>query len=160
MLRRSLSIFWYLCATLVVLSALALSLARLALPLLEARAGQLEALVSATVGEDARIGRLELAWRGLGPELQLHALALHDQKSGQELLTARELRINFNVLRSLWAWAPVPSRLVLLGSELSLHRDAEGRLAVQGIQLHTQRMNPWLLVLAQPHVELRDVRVH
>ncbi|MDX5410063.1 MAG: hypothetical protein LPJ94_07585, partial [Thauera sp.] len=77
---------WYLIAALVVLSALALSVARLALPLLESRAGQLEALVSATVGENARIGRLEVGWRGLGPELQVHALALHDHESGQELL--------------------------------------------------------------------------
>lgn len=160
MLRRVLSIVWYLIAALVVLSALALSVARLALPLLEARAGQLEALVSATVGEDARIGRLELSWRGLGPELQMHALTLRDRDSGQELLTARELRINFSVPRSLLAWEPVPSRLVLLGSELNLFRDAEGRLSVQGIQLQARRANPWLLVLAQPHVELRDIRVH
>lgn len=160
MLRRALSIVWYLIAALVVLSALALSVARLALPLLESRAGQLEALVSATVGEDARIGRLELSWRGLGPELQVHALVLHDRESGRELLTARELRINFSVPRSLLAWTPVPSRLVLLGSELSLFRDAEGRLSVQGIQLRARRANPWLLVLAQPHVELRDIRVH
>jgi uncharacterized protein (TIGR02099 family) len=159
-MRRILSVVWYLCAALVVLSALAMSLARLALPLLEARAGQLEALVSATVGEDARIGRLEVAWRGLGPELQLHSLVLRDRDSGEELLTARELRINFSVPRSLLAWEPVPSRLVLLGSELSLFRDAEGRLSVQGIQLHARRANPWLLVLAQPHVELRDIRVH
>ncbi|MFN2309842.1 MAG: YhdP family protein [Gammaproteobacteria bacterium] len=160
MLRRALSVIWYLGATLVVLAALTLSLARLALPLLEARAGQLEALVSAAVEHPARIGRLELAWRGLGPELRVHALTLSDPVSGQALLTARELRISLGVLDSLRAWRPVPARVVLLGSELSLHRDAEGRLAVQGIQVQLPRANPWLLVLAQPLVELRDIRVH
>lgn len=159
MLRRLLSILWYLCATLVVVAAVGFSLARLALPMLESRASQLEILVRDAVGQDVQVGRLEVAWRGLGPELRVYDFAVHDQDTSQTLLTAREMRIDFSLLHSLWAWRPVPSRLVLLGSDVNVYRDATGHWAVQGIRLRSPQKNPWLLVFGQPHVELRDIRV-
>jgi len=80
--------------------------------------------------------------------------------SAQPLLSAHELRVTFSVIKSLWAWRLVPSRFVVLGSELSLQRNAEGNFAVQGVHLKASRVSPLLMVLAQPHVELRDIRVH
>lgn len=159
MLRRLLSILWYLCATLVVVAAVGFSLARLALPMLESRANQLEILVKDVVGQDVQIGRLEVAWRGLGPELRVYDFAVHDQETSQALLTAHEMRIDFSLLDSLLAWRPVPSRLVLLGSDVSVYRDAAGHWAIQGIRLRSPQQNPWLVVFGQPHVELRDIRV-
>ncbi|MBI5462070.1 MAG: TIGR02099 family protein [Gammaproteobacteria bacterium] len=163
MLRRLLLTLWYACTALVVAAALGLSLGRLALPLLEARTGQLEAWVKEAIGQEVEIGRLELSWYGFGPELRVHDIALRDgtPNAAQEapLLKARELRIALDSLRSLWAWRPVPSRLVVVGSALSLSRTADGRIEVQGIHAQTPQINPWLLVLSQPHVELRDIRV-
>ena len=163
MLRRLLLTLWYACTALVVLAALGLSLGRLALPLLETRSGQLEALVEQAIGQDVEIGRLELSWYGLGPEVRIHDVVLPEAQSAQSaqpLLSAHELRVTFNVIKSLWAWTLVPSRFVVLGSELSLQRNAEGNFAVQGVHLKASRVSPLLMVLAQPHVELRDIRVH
>lgn len=162
MLRRILLSLWYLLAAFVVLAALSLSVARLVLPLLETPNAQLESLVRDTVGQDAKIGRLELAWRGFGPELRVYDFALGKTEGApwRPLLSARELRIGFDLVRSMWSRRPVPSRLVLLGSEIGLYRTADGHLGVEGIQLQAAHANPWLLVLAQPHVELRDIRVH
>lgn len=161
-MRRLFLTLWYLLAAFVVLAALSLSVARLVLPLLETPNAQLETLVRDTVGADAKIGRLELAWRGLGPEVRVYdfALGVTEGAPWQPLLSARELRIGFDLLRSLWTQRAVPSRLVLLGSDIGLYRQADGHLAVEGIQMRTAHANPWLLVLAQPHVELRDIRVH
>ncbi|HEY9198922.1 MAG TPA: DUF3971 domain-containing protein, partial [Gammaproteobacteria bacterium] len=160
-MKRLLLSLWYLCAALVVVAALSFSLARLILPLLDTPNAELESLVRATVGEDARIGRLELAWRGLGPELRVYDFALGTAADAEQpLLSARELRIGFNLLRSAWARRPVPSRLVLLGSDISVYRDAAGKFAVQGLHMRAAHTNPWLLVLAQPRVELRDIRLH
>ncbi|MBU1190850.1 MAG: TIGR02099 family protein [Gammaproteobacteria bacterium] len=160
MLRRLLSILWYSSAALVVVVALGFSLARLTLPMLESRAGQLETLIKDAVGQEVQIGHLEISWRGLGPEVRVYDFAVNDQTTSQALLTARELRIDISLLRSLWVWRPVPSRLVLLGSEVNIYRDAAGRLAVQGVHLRSRKMNPWLVVFGQPHVELRDIRLH
>ncbi len=160
MLRRLLLTLWYACTALVVLAALGLSLGRLALPLLETRSGQLEALIEQVIGQDVEIGRLELSWYGLGPEVRIHDFALPDAQRTQPSLRAHELRVAFNVVKSLWAWRPVASRFVVLGSELSLQRNADGHFAVQGVQLKASRVSPLLMVLAQPHVELRDIRVH
>lgn len=159
-MRRLLLTLWYACTALVVLAALGLSVGRLALPMLEARAGQLQALVKEAIGQDVEIGRLELSWYGFGPELRVHDVVLGDDTDTQAPLKARELRIALDSLRSLWTRRPVPSRLVVLGSELSLSRAADGRIAVQGIHMQTPQVSPWMLVLAQPHVELRDIRVH
>ena len=160
MLRRLLRLFWYLLAAFVVLAALGLSVARLALPMLEARAGQLETLLQELSGEDVRVGHLEVDWRGFGPELRVYDFALRDHASGEVLLTARELRVDFSVLRSLWNRRLEPSRVVLLGSEIRLYRTTDGRLQVAGVQMRRAQNRAWPLVLSQPHVELRDIRVH
>ena len=160
MLRPLLRVFWYLLAGFVVAAALGLSVARLALPMLEARAGQLETMLQELSGEDVRVGHLEVDWRGFGPELRVYDFALRDRESTEELLTARELRVDFDLWRSLWAWRPVPGRLVLLGSEIRLSRGRDGRLAVEGIHMRRAENRAWPLVLSQPHVELRDIRMH
>ena len=160
MLRRLLIGLWYIGASLVVAAALLFSVGRLLLPLLESHEGRLEALVKQAIGQDTRIGELELSWRGFGPELRVTDVALYDAPSGRDLLTARELRIGVDLWASLWAWRPVPSQVILVGSEVSLYRDADGRFRVEGVQFRMPRGNPWLLVLSQPRVELRDIQVH
>lgn len=160
MLRRLLIGLWYLGASLVVAAALLFSVGRLLLPLLEAHEGRLEALVKEAVGQDTRIGGLELSWRGLGPEVRVTDVALYDASSDRDLLTARELRIGFDLWASLRAWRAVPSQVVLVGSEVGLYRDADGGFRVEGVRLRVPHGNPWLLVLSQPRVELRDIRVH
>lgn len=159
MLRRLLLTLWYACTAVVVLAALGLSLGRLALPMLEARSGQLETLVREVIGQDVEIGRLELSWYGFGPELRVHDVVVGKDADKQTPLKVRELRIALDALRSLWTRRPVAARLVVLGSDMSLSRAADGRIAVQGMQMKTPQVSPWLLVLAQPHVELRAVRV-
>lgn len=160
MFHRLVTYLWYGCASLLVLAALALSIARLALPMLEVRESQLAGWVRDTVGHDLRIGRLDVAWRGWGPELRVVDVQLTEPATQQPVLTAQELRIGINLLRSLWTQQLQPARLVLIGSELGVLRNADGRLAIEGIQLQTPAANPWLIVLAQPQVELRDLRVH
>lgn len=160
MLRRLLNLFWYLSASLLVVAALLLSLARLALPMLDVRESQLASWMRATVGHDLRIGELDLAWRGLGPELRVAQVTLSDPQSQQALLTADELRIGIDLWKSLWAWHLQPSSLVLIGSELRLSRDAQGAFSVEGLQLRQTAANPWRVILSQPKVELRSIRVH
>lgn len=160
-MRRVLLGFWYLLAALVVLMALGFSIGRLVLPLLDAPNSRLEALVRDTVGQDVHIGRLELAWRGFGPELRVYDVTIgNGAAAAPPLLSARELRIGVSLPRSLWARRPVAARLVLLGSEISAYRDAAGKFAVQGLHFNAAQANPWALVLAQPRVELRDIRLH
>ena len=160
-MRRVLLSVWYLLAALVVVTALGFSIGRLVLPLLDAPNSRLEALVRDTLGQDAHIGRLELTWRGFGPELRVYDVTIGSAgAAAPPPLSARELRIGISLPRSLWARRPVTSRLVLLGSEISVYRDAAGKFAVQGLHLHAARSNPWALVLAQPRVELRDIRLH
>lgn len=159
MLRRLFIGLWYIGASLVVAAALLFSVGRLLLPLLESHEGRLETLVKEAVGQDARIGELELSWRGLGPEVRVTDVALYDPHSGRDLLTARELRVGVDLWASLRAWRPVPSQVVLVGSEVGLYRDAAGRFRIEGVQFQAPRANPWLLVLSQPRVELRDIQV-
>ena len=160
MQRRLLISLWYVGVSLVVTVALLFSMGRLLLPLLESHEGRLEGLVKEAVGQDTRIGGLELSWRGFGPEVRITDFALYDAPSGRDLLTARELRVGIDLWASLRAWQPVPSRLVLVGSDVSLYRDTEGHFRIEGVQFKVPHANPWLLVLSQPRVELRDIQVH
>lgn len=159
MLRRLLSMLWYVCTALVVLAALGLSLGRLALPLLESRSTELEAFVKQTVGQDIAIGRLELGWYGFGPELRMHDVALRDEQSDTPALQLRELRLALDTFRSLWSQKLIPARLVAMGSAIALKRTAAGNIVVQGMHTQTPLANPWVLVFSQSHVELRDIQL-
>ncbi len=123
---------WYLFAIVVVLAAVALSVARMFLPAAGQYQDQIEAQVGAALGQPVTIGTLDLQWRGLGPSVILYDVRFLDQERKRTQIHLPQIRLGIDLVRSLAKGQPMVSQLVLSGLDLSVERDQEGRFNVRG----------------------------
>src|SRR6266850_4137465 len=141
------------------LAAALLGLRYWVLPEVERYREDIVALVAATVGQPVKIGRIEAAWLGLRPQINLADVRIYDAE-GREALVLPSVE---NIL----SWRSLAYRelrlhsLVIDGPRLSVRRDASGALYVAGIKLAQAGGNggfsDWLL--AQGEIEIRNAEI-
>lgn len=121
-----------LAAVFVILLALLMSVSRLLLPMAgEYRVEVVRALES-YLGTPVQIGDLDLAWKGLGPQVVLRDLSLQNEQR-QTLLSVERGLAGLDLLDTLLNWSPRFSALVLEDVSLTLHRDRHGRFGLRGV---------------------------
>ncbi|WJW74874.1 YhdP family protein [Thiohalobacter sp. IOR34] len=158
MLRRFLLFLWYSSAGLVIGLALLLSLARIAMPLLEGYKAQLEAWLHARSGLVVHIEQMDLGWRGMGPTLRLIGARLQGPEGEEALLEVGELEIGVDLWVLLRRQALVTTAIALKRAQLTLERRPDGRWGLAGLQ-PAARADPLGLLLQQPLVELEEVEL-
>ncbi|WP_416340189.1 YhdP family protein [Pseudomonas sp. C11] len=119
-----------LCAALLVLAALYVSLGRELLPLVAEYRLELEDRASAQLGLPVRIGRLEGLWQGFSPLLVARDVQLGPEGEGVSL---EQIQLVPDVLASLLARAPRIAHLQLQGLQLNLQEDEQGAWHLQGL---------------------------
>ncbi|WAJ36755.1 YhdP family protein [Pseudomonas sp. GOM7] len=127
-----------LCAALLVLAALYVSLGRQLLPLVAEYRLELEDRASAELGMPVRIGRLEGRWQGFAPLLVAHDVELGAAGEG---LSLDQVQVIPDVLASLLARAPRLAHLQVQGLQLDLREDEQGAWHLRGMP---QRATPSL----------------
>ncbi len=130
---------WYATAAVAVAAAVAVSMARLLLPLAERYRPELEVWASRGVGMPVRIGRVEGGWRGLHPQLTLEGVRVLDPGRGTPWLEVRRVRVALDLWRSLTAGQAVAARVEAEGTALAVARDADGRMRVLGMRARERR---------------------
>lgn len=156
---------WYAAAGGVVAVAVAVSLARLLVPIAGRYQAELEAWASRGAGMPVRMARVEAAWRGLHPQIVLEGVRVLDPATGQPWLEVRRLRVALDLWRSLRAGGLRPARIEAEGTALAVARDAAGRVRVLGLRARGERRGPAgaligrLLAIARGGVVLRDLRL-
>lgn len=157
MIRRLLLSCWYTAAALVVLVAVLLSAARLFLPYAEDYRQEIAARVSDALELNVELQGMDLAWRGLGPEVRFEGVRLLEPHTGKPLLSARELRVGLDLWRSAVEGQLVPAVISVLGTNLSLVRGLDGRIVLDGFRQPSMMENPLEVLLQQPRFELLGV---
>lgn len=160
---RLVRLCWYGLAACIVLTAVLLTALRFAGSLAPEYRVQLEARISDVLGERLALSDFRIEWQGLNPQLLLQDMEV-GKRSG---LAVRELRVDLDLGRSLWALAPVLSGLELVGMELKVRRDPAGRFHLVGVEAGWQQDSPLEAVdkllnnLKRHHLDLRltDSRV-
>ena len=149
-----------LCAALLVLAALYVSLGRELVPLVAEYRLELEDGATAQLGVPVRIGRLEGRWQGFAPVLEAHDVRLGSDEEG---LSLERVQLVPDVGGSLLARQPRIAHLQFDGLQLNVQQNAEGGWQLQGLP---QRSGPELNVehlLEQlqivHHISLLDSRV-
>ncbi|MBJ7546093.1 TIGR02099 family protein, partial [Pseudomonas sp. OA3] len=149
-----------LCAAVLVLAALYVSLGRELVPLVAEYRLELEDRVTAQLGVPVRIGRLEGRWQGFAPVLEAHDVRLGSEEEG---LSLERVRLVPDVGGSLLARQPRIAHLQFDGLQLNVQQNADGGWQLQG---GPQRSGPELNVeqlLEQLHIvhriSLLDSRV-
>ncbi|MEK1906733.1 MAG: YhdP family protein [Pseudomonas sp.] len=119
-----------LCALLLVLAALYVSLGRQLSPLVAEYRDEVESKARAALGMPLSIGSLEGGWSGLAPLLTVHDLTLGEGSSAVRL---DQVRLVPDVLGSLLERQLRIANLQVEGLQLSLQQDATGHWAVEGL---------------------------
>jgi len=116
----------------VVLLVLALALLsiRLMLPYWPDLASTVENRVGTLIQRDVNVGSVRIGWSGWAPELV--AAEVRISVPDGVPLQARELGVSLAPLRSLRALRPVPGRVRLEGTSLTIRRDGDGQLDIHG----------------------------
>ncbi len=144
-------------ATLVIVVAVALSLARLLLPMAGDYREWLVDQVADYLGTELTVGRLDARWQGLGPVLELGGVRLGGE-SGRAL-TVEHLGVALDLPASLLDLQPRFAGLELSGARVMLVRDADGDIGVRGLGGSDGAEGPpdWLLRVGD--LQLTDVEI-
>ncbi|VXD03129.1 conserved hypothetical protein [Pseudomonas sp. 8Z] len=137
-----------LCAALLVLAALYVSLGRELLPLVAEYRLELENRATAQLGMPVRIGRLEGRWQGFSPVVVAHDVQLGAEAQG---LSLEQVQVVPDMLGSLLARAPRIAHLQVQGLQLNVQEDQQGAWHVQGLP-QRQTSPDVAQVLQQLHV--------
>jgi len=119
-----------LCALLLVLAALYVSLGRELVPLVAEYRDEVQARAQAAVGMPLSIGHLEGGWSGFDPILTAHDVQLGE---GADVVRLDQVRVVPDMLASLLARQPRIANLQLEGLQLSLRQAEDGRWTVEGL---------------------------
>lgn len=141
MLRRVLQLLWLTAAALLILAAVAFSAARLLLPLMDDQHARLENRLESLLQRPVRIERMDAAWRGFGPTLQLHGVRILAEEDGEELLAVEALWLHLDLVASLRQRSLVTSAASLVGLELDLVRRPDGRIGLRDMPLPLGRFS-------------------
>lgn len=169
MIRFLVGKFWLLCAGLIILCAVLLSIARLLLPYSASYHQEIEGWLSQAIGQPVEIGRLSAEWHGLGPHLLLADVSLIDAASGLPLARFAAAAVEIDLPGSLLNLEPRIDRFVVTGIQLAVERDATGAFTIAGRglpEIGTEgpasrseggRLLPWLL--AQGRIALEGAEI-
>lgn len=124
---------WFIFATLVILLAVTVSLARALLPYLDEYRANLEARVSAYLKQPVAIERLDAQLHGLTPEIVLNEVTLKSVTNGAAVAHIDEIRVGLNLFASLREQTLVFSELMVAGAHIEVVRHTDGTFSVEGM---------------------------
>ncbi|QLG95205.1 TIGR02099 family protein [Pseudomonas yamanorum] len=119
-----------LCALLLVLAAVYVSLGRELTPLVAQYRGEIEAKARAAVDMPLSIGSLEGRWSGLAPVLLAHDVMVGE---GSSALRLDQVQVVPDIWASLLAWEVRIAHLEVSGLQVSVKEDKDGHWALQGL---------------------------
>ncbi len=125
---------WYAFAVSVVLLAIIFGMARLLLPYASDYKSDVSATLSEYLGQPVKIGGLDTEWHGFGPALVLKNVEIIDLKNGKSVFQFRKARLGLGLIPSLFQLKPTLSGITLVGVDLILTREKNGRFVVAGIK--------------------------
>ncbi|MBI3774916.1 MAG: TIGR02099 family protein, partial [Gammaproteobacteria bacterium] len=117
----------------LVVSALALTAARLLLPQAHQYTQQIEQLLSTTLQTPVRIGRLDAYWHRFGPQLVVKDVRILDARGEQEISRFALARLDFDLWSLVQSGRLGLSGVAVSGVQLVVERLPEGNLRIAGL---------------------------
>ncbi len=144
----------------IVLIALLLSAARVLTPLvLEQYAGEIALSASGRFGKPITVGGVSARWRGVGPVLVLSDVRLWEQDRSRAVLNLDEITVDFALADMLSTGFLAPGRININGLHLTIIRQFNGEITVEGIAPGGGGGDATALLLAPARLRLINSRV-
>lgn len=127
MLAKSLRILANVLIALVLMLAVLVGAGRALLPSIDSVADSLQASLSERLGVAITFDQLHGEWRGLSPQLRVHAFQAQHPDAAEPFVVATEITVRWHMLASILSFKPVLD-MHLQGAELTLaYEDARWR---------------------------------
>lgn len=108
---------------------------RLSLPYLTNYGKDLEKLLSEELGRSVLVGKVDADWRWFSPRLKLHNVTIFNENKKTQLIRFNEVNFEFGVVSNLLNMSFEPTVIALSGGYVSVERNKQGLLFVQGLPL-------------------------
>lgn len=125
----------YAVGIIVLLVAIGVTIIRVLLPDIGIYRGEIEAWVSQYMGYPVAIRSLDATWEGWIPHLHLRDIDLLDRQGNETITHFSSARISIAPVATLLQRQIVPRHLLVSGFELSILRQPDGSIYIQGISL-------------------------
>ena len=108
-------------------------------PQIEKSKASVERLISARIGADVTMDKLEVAWTGIRPSFEIEGLRFNGPDQTKPLLFIEEIKgeLSWN---SLYHFAPYFHELNFKSAQIYVRRDSKGLLTVAGLQFTAKQM--------------------
>lgn len=137
-LRRLRTLCWTAFSILVITAAILVGVGKLLMPYSDRYKPQLESWLSSEFGYPVRVESFSGQWRAFGPRLTLKGLRIQAVSSspGSDDLLISQAALDLKPLSLLWPGQTFYSFLVI-GADLQLVRDVDGKLHLSGLGLNS-----------------------
>lgn len=122
-------------AAFIILAAALVGLFRVAANLVPRYHDEIEHMVVAQLGSPVSLGRISLVWRGWGPALVVHDVAVRNAADGQVVIGAKTVRLDFSPWAFFHGTGARPSAFRLVQPRLLLKQMPDGHFVVPGLKL-------------------------
>ena len=157
---------FYVLAILVVFAALMMTIGPTLRPVLNQYRPDIEKMASELLKAPVTVDEVAVAWYQYQPGISLKRVTVFDKTKKNPVLNVKKIGIFFSLPQSVWHWQPIPSRIMLNGTSVSLHQDQKGEIQVQGLssgqpyQSETTLDNVMQWLSSQPSLIVRNIDIH
>ncbi len=139
-IKKTISLFITLALTLLMLVAVYVSVGRQLLPYAAQYREDVEASLSASLGQQVQIGVLEGSWRRFNPVLTLQQVLIFPVVSSpsEQLVLLDNITLELDALGSVLQRRLVLRAVDIRNPELTLHEDASGRWQLSGFAVNPE----------------------
>jgi len=157
LLKRSLGWVAAIVASILILLAVIVGVARLLLPLAPEYQDQIRRFAIDATGFDVRFGRLSASWPLLGPEVRFSDVRIATLKDQRTVLDARELSVGVNLWRLLVERRVRPGRVAVSGASVNAERLGSGQWLINGVPLDELLRRPRNQRVPHLALDLQDI---
>ena len=129
-------------------------------PQIEKSKVSIERLISARVGADVSMDKLEVSWTGIRPSFEIEGLRFNGADQSKPLLLIQEIKgeLSWN---SFYHLAPYFHELNFKSAQIYVRRDTKGLITVAGLPVHGKAddysAENWLF--AQSDIQVNDLKL-
>ena len=139
-------------ATVLIVLALLVGVARLLLPQIPQYQGDIQRLAERATGFQVDFGQISAGISRYGPELRLQQTRISLPEEGSEVVYAEEVKISLDMAALILHQTVLPSHTQISGVRLDFIRDTEGRLLLQG-----RTLADWIRTRASDGLDVDDL---
>lgn len=158
-LRRSLGLLAGIAATVLIVLAVLVGLARLLLPLAPAYQEEIRRFVTETTGFDVRFRTLSASWPLRGPEVRFSDVSVAMLSDQRPVFDARELSVGVNLWRLIVDRRLQPGRIAVSGASVTARRLPTGQWLVNTVFLDELLRRPRTQRLPRLDLQLTDIEL-